>query len=149
MNIIIVEDDATQRDVYQEILEENGHHVTAFDTPEKALTTMRQSGANAPDILITDYSMPGMNGVDFVRTLKAEQPYKNLPVMMITAQDMTEKLSKERRDAGITAVFSKGALSINMLEIALQSVIRKEKDLSQRDDRTQKSSDGTTSWMGI
>lgn len=78
-HILVVDDDATVRFTLQEVLGSDGHVVSAFEDAAAALTKV--SGA---DVVITDFAMPGMDGLEFLRRVHTEHP--RLPVVMITAR---------------------------------------------------------------
>lgn len=79
--ILLVEDEAENRRSYEEILNDLGFKVIARPDAESALTTVRE-GVKI-DLAITDYRMPGMNGLEFVTALR--QILTSIPVIMITA----------------------------------------------------------------
>lgn len=80
--IVVVDDSKLMRHLLQRILELAGHEVTvwhdlaASEVPERI-------NASAPDLIITDYQMPGCNGLTLVRMARKTKP--ELPVVVLTA----------------------------------------------------------------
>lgn len=68
--------------VLAEMLKVMGHSVSVFERPEDAFGYMQQHGENI-DLVITDYHMPGMNGLDLLSKLR--KLGCNLPAMILTA----------------------------------------------------------------
>ncbi len=77
--ILVVEDDATVRDVVQRYLERDGHQVTAFDRGSDALAA---AATLNPDLIILDLMLPDMSGIDVCRELRRTSP---VPIIMVTA----------------------------------------------------------------
>lgn len=68
--IIVVEDDSTIREAIEVILTQEGHLVRVFRSAEEVLSL----NDGTPDLLISDYKLPGQNGVELIRRLKAKGP---------------------------------------------------------------------------
>lgn len=68
--ILLVEDDRTIREAIEVIVRQEGHTVHSYRTAEEAL----ERAEDEPDLLITDYKLPGMNGVELVRRFKTRYP---------------------------------------------------------------------------
>ncbi|MFZ6772651.1 HD domain-containing phosphohydrolase [Undibacterium sp. SXout7W] len=68
----------------------------SFLEPEAALSWC---GSNVPDLVMVDYMMPSMNGVDFIRLFRQQPRCQDIPVLMITANDELE-LRYEALDVG-------------------------------------------------
>src|SRR5690242_1088960 len=86
--ILAVDDEAHILHVVSLKLQNAGFNViTANDAEEAfdAVTGGAGGGGASVDLLITDYQMPGMSGLDLARKLHLEPGKKNLPVMMLTA----------------------------------------------------------------
>ena len=78
--VMLVDDDATVRDVTTTMLQDAGFTVIATESGQAALATLE---ARAPvDLLVADFAMPGLSGADLVRVARAGQP--DLPVLVIT-----------------------------------------------------------------
>ncbi len=80
IRILLAEDDPSQRRVMEYLLSEEGYSVTPVANGEEALKAFREE---APDLVVTDMSMPGMGGLDLLAGLKRLAP--QVPVIIITA----------------------------------------------------------------
>jgi len=80
--VLLVDDELTSAEVLGLILAEDGFHVTLASNGQQALQRLEQA---APDVLVTDFMMPGMNGADLVRAVRAMPAFGQLPVLMISA----------------------------------------------------------------
>ncbi|HUG52690.1 MAG TPA: response regulator [Vicinamibacteria bacterium] len=78
--ILVVEDDARMRRVLEMLLSGHWTVETAADAPA-ALTAVRE---NPPDLVLTDLLLPGMDGFDFLRKLRAQAGARTLPVIVIS-----------------------------------------------------------------
>jgi two-component system response regulator MprA len=82
MKILVVDDERAVRESLQRALELEGYEVELAEDGEGALE--RVSGASAPDALILDVLMPGIDGLEVCRRLRAEE--NPVPVLMLTAR---------------------------------------------------------------
>lgn len=82
--ILFVEDDEDQLDTTPRILENVGYSVTAQALPEKALELVFAS-PDAFDLLITDYDMPVINGIELIRRIHAVNP--RMPSILISGRE--------------------------------------------------------------
>lgn len=71
--IYVVDDEQMLLDLAKMILEPAGFQVCLFQDPEKALTEYK-AAHSPPDVLVTDYAMGGMNGMDLIRKCKQLRP---------------------------------------------------------------------------
>jgi CheY-like chemotaxis protein len=78
--ILIVEDEPQVRDVLKMLLSFDGHEIVTVGDAQEALAIFEQGGF---DVVMTDYSMPGMKGDALALALKARRPGQ--PVIMVTA----------------------------------------------------------------
>ena len=82
VEILIVEDSATQSLELQLILERHGYRVTANGNAEQALATLLTF---QPTLVISDINMPGMDGYQLCQKIKNDPALKDIPVMLLTS----------------------------------------------------------------
>jgi len=80
-HVLIVDDEAGIVGVLKRVLTRGGYEVTAHGSPEAALATFLAEPANV-DLVITDLTMPGLNGLEFAGKIAAVRP--ELPVIVTT-----------------------------------------------------------------
>jgi CheY-like chemotaxis protein len=80
--ILIVDDEEQNRRIYAEILSDLGYRTIEEPDGESALMTIR-AGNTSVDLVIADYRMPGMNGLEFIESLRSMMP--TVPMIMVTA----------------------------------------------------------------
>jgi two-component system phosphate regulon response regulator PhoB len=110
--ILAVDDEAHILHVVSLKLQNAGFTVITANDAEEALEA---AATAAIDLLITDYQMPGMSGLDLARRLHAEPGRKHLPAMLLTAHGLALE-QVELAHAGITACMSKPFSPRDLLE---------------------------------
>ena len=89
MKFLVVDDSATMRRIVVNSLNRIGHEdtVEAGDGSEAL-------GAFGPSIgcIITDWNMPNMNGIDFVREIRSRPDGKSVPILMVTTRSVREDI---------------------------------------------------------
>lgn len=104
-NVLIIDDQTTGRTILQKVIEQIADNlaVITFGSPTEALDWIAH---HDPDLIITDYRMPEMDGVEFIRTVRQRPHCENVPIMMITV--VSEKAVRyEALDAGATAFLTR------------------------------------------
>ncbi len=98
--IAILDDRATNRNIYTRLAAslEEGVRVSAFADPVLALDSLAE---NPPDLVITDYKMPGLDGAEFTRRFRAQPSGADTPVIVITVYE-DRNLRLRALDAGAT-----------------------------------------------
>lgn len=96
--ILIVEDDIPNADTLAELIKLFGHCADIVYNAEAA--TARLGAGSIPDIIITDYVLPGIDGMQFCNRIRAIPGCKSLPIIFTTASDgdVVETLSAMMRD---------------------------------------------------
>ena len=85
--ILIVDDDPTNLRFLQEILK-NNYKVYPVSSAERALTFLEK---HVPHLILLDIEMPGMNGYEMIKRLKADHRWTEIPVIFLTAQEGRDK----------------------------------------------------------
>ncbi len=81
--VMIVDDRSTARSLLEGLARtlEPGVIVESYADPQDALMQMQ---LNTPDLIITDYRMPGMDGIEFTRRIRAERRLADVPIIIVT-----------------------------------------------------------------
>ena len=88
--ILLVDDSPVVLKVHQAMLTRMGHRVVAVPDAQTALTYFEQPESDSFDLILTDYMMPGMNGLQLIRQLRNLGVH--LPIMVITAYGEEDRL---------------------------------------------------------
>ncbi|MFW5450183.1 MAG: HD domain-containing phosphohydrolase [Methylophagaceae bacterium] len=103
--VVIVDDQSTGRTILSKIIQQIAETISIveFDNPQAALRWMQSS---TPALVITDYRMPEMNGVEFIEKIRELKNCQNTPIMMITVVSEKE-VRYEALEAGATAFLTR------------------------------------------
>jgi DNA-binding NtrC family response regulator len=101
MKILLIDDDEWIRDSLSLFFEAEGCNVLTFETAEEGMEAVKQQ---AYDIVISDYKLPGINGLEFLRRVKEKQP--NAFEILITAYANCE-IVKEAKMMGVKDIIPK------------------------------------------
>jgi two-component system chemotaxis response regulator CheY len=104
IKILVVDDFSTMRRTIKNLLRDLGFNNTAEADDGLTALPMLQSGNF--DLLITDWNMPGMQGIDLLKAVRADPKLSTLPVMMVTAEQKKEQII-EAAKAGVNGYIVK------------------------------------------
>jgi two-component system chemotaxis response regulator CheY len=104
MKILIVDDFSTMRRIIKNLLRDLGFNNT--QEADDGLTALPILQAGGIDFLITDWNMPGMQGIDLLKTVRADENLSTLPVLMVTAETKREQII-EAAQAGVNGYIVK------------------------------------------
>ncbi|GAC15872.1 chemotaxis response regulator CheY [Aliiglaciecola lipolytica] len=90
MKILVVDDFSTMRRIIKNLLKDLGFtSIQEADDGNTALPMLQQGDF---DFVVTDWNMPGMQGIDLLRAIRADDNLKHLPVLMVTAEAKKEQI---------------------------------------------------------
>ncbi|MFT4728440.1 MAG: two-component system phosphate regulon response regulator PhoB [Granulosicoccus sp.] len=122
-DILVVEDEIAIREMLQQALEKLGHTVHAAGNTLEARKLLAQIQIH---VAIVDWMLPGGSGLELVRSLRKEELYRNLPIIMLTARteehDITAGL-----DAGADDYITK-PFSPRELNSRIKALLRRSQD---------------------
>ncbi len=101
--VLVVEDEADIRDLVCHALQRAGYQGIPAESVENAQSLVESS---PPDLLILDWMLPGLSGIDYARRLRRSEPTKSMPIIMLSAKGDSEDKVKGL-DAGIDDYLSK------------------------------------------
>ena len=126
--VVVVDDQSTGRMILEKIILQIADDIKVIDfsDPNEALKWL---SINKADLIVTDYRMPGLNGVEFIKEVRKTTSGEHIPIMMITVVN-DKKVRYEALDVGVTAFLTRPIDQIecrttcrNLLKLHKQHVI--------------------------
>ena len=117
--IVVVDDNANDLQVTRRFLERRGYDAVPALSGEEGLRVAQQA---IPDAFVVDYRMPGMDGFEFTRQVKADPQLQTIPVLMLTGSDSSQRVI-EGLGAGADDFVTKGS-DTEVLLARLRALLR-------------------------
>jgi signal transduction histidine kinase/CheY-like chemotaxis protein len=117
---LIVEDDPEARNVLRRFLENDGWKT---QQAENGLVALERLKTQRSSVILLDLMMPEMDGFEFLATLKHDPELRTLPVIVVTAKDLSDD-DRKRLNGQVTRVLQKGAYSREDLLAEVAQVVR-------------------------
>ncbi|MBF0138548.1 MAG: response regulator [Magnetococcales bacterium] len=92
-HVLLVDDMKENRDLVREILHGRGADVTLAENGQEALDLVARQGAEF-DLVLMDMQMPVMDGLEATRQIRRLEPFRNLPIIALTASAMVEEVNQ-------------------------------------------------------
>jgi two-component system sensor histidine kinase ChiS len=105
--VLVIEDDESLRTVMRILLQKEGCVVSEAENGKEGLKRVAE---NPPALIILDLMMPEMDGFEFVKELRQRKQWRDIPVLVITAKDITEE-DRRRLHGYVERILEKGAYS--------------------------------------
>lgn len=96
--ILTADDSSSVRQMVSFTLKQAGYDIVEASDGKDALAKAK---ANKVNMVITDLNMPNMNGIELIKSLRAEAAYKFIPIVMLTTESQASK-KQEGKSAGAT-----------------------------------------------
>ncbi|MDD3849944.1 MAG: response regulator, partial [Smithellaceae bacterium] len=117
--VLVVDDSLTVREVERRLLENAGYEVT---TAIDGVDGWNKLTSQSFELLVSDVDMPRMNGIDLVRTVKADPQHHDMPVMIVSYKDREEDRLRGL-EAGANYYLTKGSFHDESLLTAVRDLI--------------------------
>jgi PAS domain S-box-containing protein len=118
-SVLVVDDDAATRDLLRRSLESEGWSVSEAENGRVALARM---DGTRPDLVLLDLMMPEMDGFEFLEALQARAFAPAVPVVVLTAKDVTDE-DRRRLNGGVARIVGKGTVGADSLLATLRGVV--------------------------
>ena len=124
LNILVVDDEEDIREMLLMVLENAGMNATAVATAEEAQQSLAEA---AVDLLVLDWMLPGISGIEMTKRLKKDARFNGLPIILLTAR--AEKYDRiSAFEAGVNDYITK-PFSPRDLIVRIKSAINISKNL--------------------
>lgn len=95
--IYLVDDDRFLLDLYAVKFKNAGHEVTAFNSAEEFLNTLRKTDVPPPNAILLDIIMPGVGGLEALATIRKENLAKESKIIILSNQGLDSDIEKARQ----------------------------------------------------
>ncbi|MDH5426918.1 MAG: response regulator [Nitrospirota bacterium] len=92
MRALVIDDSKAMRIILKQILQSVGGTVEEAGNGKEGLEKLHT--IEKPDVVLVDWNMPEMNGLDFVRAVRANPSYRQLPLMMVTTETESAQMGR-------------------------------------------------------
>ncbi|QOL27107.1 MULTISPECIES: chemotaxis response regulator CheY [Thalassotalea] len=90
MKVLVVDDFSTMRRIVKNLLRDLGF--TNIQEADDGSTALPMLQGGDFDFVVTDWNMPGMQGIDLLRAIRADEKLAHIPVLMVTAEAKKEQI---------------------------------------------------------
>ncbi len=90
MRVLVVDDFATMRKIEKNILGQLG--IKNVDEADDGSTALPKLKSTKYDVVLLDWNMPNMTGLELLKAMRAEEGLKNVPVIMVTAEALKDNV---------------------------------------------------------
>lgn len=90
LNILVVEDEDAIREMLVMVLEQSDFNIIAVASAEEAQHSLADNAM--PDLIVLDWMLPGISGVELAKRLKQDDLFKDLPIILLTARGEEDKV---------------------------------------------------------
>jgi PAS domain S-box-containing protein len=146
LKFVIIEDEEAHFSLMKRAIVKEFPNASVYHFQE-AKTCLKQLDSIAPSVIITDYLLPGMNGIEFLETLR--QKDGDIPVIMITGQG-DENIAVRAMKSGAIDYLVKSGDFFTLLPAVIEKVVRKnrlEQSLLKFEKRFQDMAENTSDWV--
>jgi CheY-like chemotaxis protein len=124
-HVVVIDDSLDTRHLMSRVLAMFGHRVESFGGGKEALAVMDQPEGDLPDLILLDYMMPGMNGLEVLRELQSDPRTLGIPVILFTAND-DDQLKEQALVEGASDFWVKAAFGINTMQQRIEDLLKSD-----------------------
>lgn len=128
MKILIVDDFSTMRRIVKNILQQLGF--TRIEEAEDGVCALNKLKSDEYQLIISDWNMPNMMGIDLLRHVRGNENLKTIPFLMVTAESQKENVI-EAVQAGVSNYIIK-PFTADTLESKLEAIFKKQNLASEK-----------------
>jgi two-component system chemotaxis response regulator CheY len=118
--VMVVDDSSVMRQIIKNNLKQLGFELANLLDAEDGEEALGKIGQGGVDLVISDWNMPKMTGIDFLKAVRADDALKELPFLMVTSEADKEKIM-EAVQAGVNQYIVK-PFNANQLEEKIKEI---------------------------
>ncbi|MBF0589561.1 MAG: response regulator [Magnetococcales bacterium] len=125
MHILVVDDNASSRLVMSELLSSFGFHVTTVASGEEGIDALHRS-MGAPqkpyDLILMDWQMPGMDGIETMQRIKSDPNLPSIPASIMVTAHIREEVMEQAQKVGLEGFLPKPVSPSMLLDAIMEAV---------------------------
>jgi two-component system sensor histidine kinase/response regulator len=122
MKVLVVDDNATSRDIFQEMLKSFSFEVTLASSGQEGLTELENAPESQPfELVIIDWQMPGMDGIEASRRIKNHRGLSKIPVIIMVTAYGREEVMQKAEAAGLEGFLLKPVSPSMLFDAIMQA----------------------------
>lgn len=122
--ILLIDDDPQALVIIEEALKSCGYAIVKSNGGAEGIDAAKWYN---PALIVLDLMMPGMSGFDVLSSLRADKSTKYIPVIVVTAMDISTEEKKRLQDMGVGYIERKGNITKNAFMSAVKKIIREQR----------------------
>lgn len=104
--VLIIDDSAVMRKIIQRNIQQSGLLVDEFVEAGDGREGLEKATSNNVDLILCDWNMPNMTGIDFVKALRGSGQKSSVPIVMVTTEGGESKI-EEAKNSGANGYLTK------------------------------------------
>ena len=123
MKVLVVDDNATSRDIFQEMLESFTCVVTLAGSGPEGITELENARDDQPfELVVMDWKMPGMDGIEASRRIKAHAGLNKIPAIVLVTAYGREEIMQQADEVGLEGFLLKPVNPSMLLDTIMQAL---------------------------
>jgi PAS domain S-box-containing protein len=149
MKVIVVDDNETSRNILQDILESFSLEVSTAASAIDGLEAIERADGDKPfELVIMDWKMPGMDGIEASRRIKGHPGLRQIPAIILVTAYGREELLQQVDEIGLEGYLLKPVVSSVLFDAIMQAMGKEVRDVSRADREQERESAGLEAIQG-
>lgn len=134
MNVLVIDDNATSREILQDMLESFSFEVTLAASGEEGLSELESAYTRKPfELIVMDWKMPGMDGIETARSLRNQPRFADAPAIILVTAYGREEIMQQADEIGLEGFLLK-PVSPSVLFDTIMQAFGKERWARQKEE---------------
>jgi signal transduction histidine kinase/ActR/RegA family two-component response regulator len=123
MKVLVVDDNATSRSIFQEMLESFSFEVSVATSGEEGITELEAANEDKPfELVIMDWQMPGMDGIEASKRIKHHKDLSKIPAIVLVTAYGREEVMQQAEEVGLEGFLLKPVNPSMLFDTIMQSI---------------------------
>ncbi|WP_246296945.1 response regulator [Allochromatium humboldtianum] len=149
LRVLVVDDNSTAREILEYMLRAFGFTVESAADGAEAIARLQAADASAHfDLVLMDWKMPGMDGLETIRRLRAQTGISHVPTLIMVTAYGREIAHQAAAELGVAGFLTKPVTPSTLLDTIMQAIGREVSNLTRAAGRQEESSEAIASLRG-